>query len=102
MWGGCLLAKGDASIGNRGEKALPRIELSGADCRTCGACVAMAGATSTDEGDSSVSGNVGAASGSVWDDGDASEDKVEGNKRLHRTDTGGAQDWNWRVYRTTS
>jgi hypothetical protein len=102
MWGGCLSARGDARVGNHGEKALRGIELSGADCRTCGACAAIAGATSTDEGDSSVSGNAGTASGSVWNDGDASEDKVDGNKKLRRTDTGGAQDWNQRVYRTTS
>ena len=77
MWGGCLLVRGDASIGNRGEKQLRGIELSGTDCRTCGACAAMAGATLTDEGDSSVSGNAGAASGSVWNE---SEDKAEGDR----------------------
>jgi hypothetical protein len=45
MWSGCLLVRGNASVGNRGEKTLRGIELSGADCRTCGACAAMAGAT---------------------------------------------------------
>jgi hypothetical protein len=84
MWGSCLSVRGDARIGNRGEKRSRGIELSGADCRTCGACAAMAGATSTDEGDSSVSGNAGAASGSVWNDGDASEDKAEVDKRCVR------------------
>ena len=69
--------RGNASIGNCGEKQLCGIELSGADCRTCGACAAMAGATLTNEGDSSISRNASAASGNVWNE---SEDKAEGDR----------------------
>jgi hypothetical protein len=87
MWSGSLLVRGNASVGNPGKKTLRGIELSGADCRTCGACAAMAGATLTYEGDSSVSRNAGAASGGVRNGGDASEDKAEVDKRLRRTDT---------------
>ena len=37
----------------------------------------MAGATLTNEGDSSISGNAGAASGNVWNE---SGDKAEGDR----------------------
>ena len=80
MWGRCLLVRGDASIGNHGKKWLCGIKLSGTDCQTCDACVAMAEATLTDEGDFSISGNVGATSGSVWNNRDASEDKAKGDR----------------------
>ena len=66
-------------------------------------CAAMAGATLTNKGNStysSVSGNAGAASGGVWNDRDASDDKVEGDKRSCGTNSRSAQDWNQRVYKT--
>ena len=65
MWGSCLLVRGNASISNHSKKQLHRIELSDTDCWTCSACAAMAEATLTDKGDSSVSENVGATSSSV-------------------------------------
>ena len=72
--------RGDSSISNRSKKQLHGIELSGADCQTCGACVAMARATLTDKGNSSVSRNAGATSGSVWNNGDTSEDKAKDDR----------------------
>jgi hypothetical protein len=96
--GGCLLARGDASVCNRGETTSRGVELSGADCRSWRTWVGTTEATSMDEGHSCFGGNVGAASGGIRNDGDASEDKIEGGKTSRGADTRGAQDWSRRVY----
>ena len=93
-WGNCLSARGNAIVGTRGKKTLHMVKLSSADCwtwRTCAGAGRAAEATSMDEGPFCFSGNIAAAFGGVWNNGDASEDETEGGKMLRGIELKGAE-----------
>ena len=94
MWGNCLSAGENAIVSTRGKKTLRGVKLSGADCwtrRTCAGAGQAAEATSMDEGPFCFSRNIAAASGGVWNSGDASEDETEGGKMSRGVELKGAE-----------
>ena len=102
MRGNCLSARGDAIVGIRGKKTLRGVKRSGADCWTWGSCAGAAEVASMNKGPSCSGGNIAAASGGVWNDGDASEDEAEGGKTLHGVELSGAEEVNRRVCNAAS